>query len=180
MKEYIRKDEVIDLLHSSLDRDTVTEYIYEFKGFWMDESLDDIAEKVETKMRYMCNCENCITTVKEIITGEKSTTKTFCDECIMRTNCEAYNLSDGGSKDINMGLEELKKHADKLGYSLVKKQPHIKLEQCKCGRKRIDKWVVSGSKSGYVYKCACGLKAEVGKTKREARENWNKMILGEE
>lgn len=121
MQEYIKKSEVIDLLHSSLDRDIVTEYIHEFKGFWMDE--DDGAD---------------------------------------------------------IQLEDLKQIADKLGYSLVKKQPRIKLEPCKCGRKQIDEWVVSGSKSGYIRKCcSCGLRAEVGKTKREARENWNKMILGE-
>ena len=122
MKEYIQKDEVINLLHSSLDRDTVTEYIHEFKGFWMDDE-----------------------------DGEE---------------CQ---------------LEELKEIAGKLGYSLVKKQPKIKLLSCKCGRKRINKWthVEPGFGVGYVYRCTCGMRAEPGKTKREARENWNKMILGE-
>lgn len=118
MKEYIRKDEVIDLLHSSLDRDTVTEYIHEFKGFWMDEEDHE--------------------------------------EC---------------------QLEELKEIAGKLGYSVVKKQPYIKLEPCKCGRKIISLWYRNGVP---FYKCDdCGLKAEPGKSKLAARKNWNKLILGE-
>lgn len=118
MKEYIRKDEVIDLLYSSLDRDTVTEYIHEFKGFWMDEE-----------------------------DGEE---------------CQ---------------LEELKEIAGKLGYSLVKKQPRIKLEPCTCGRKLISLWYRNGKP---MYVCEkCGLKAEPGKSKLMARKNWNKMILGE-
>lgn len=76
-------------------------------------------------------------------------------------------------------LEDLKRLADELGYSLVKKQPPMpKLLPCKCGRKQIGEWVAVGK--GYIRKCDCGLKAEPGKTKREARENWNRMILGEE
>ena len=79
-------------------------------------------------------------------------------------------------------LEDLKRLADELGYSLVKKQPPMpKLLPCKCGRKRIDEWrhYSSGFGSGYIRRCDCGLRAEPGKTKREARENWNRMILGE-
>ena len=121
MKEYIRKDEVINLLHSSLDRDTVTEYIHEFKGFWMDEEDHE--------------------------------------EC---------------------QLEELKEIAGKLGYSLVKKQSTVKLLPCKCGCRRILEAVCCGDKKGYVRFCyKCNLHGEVGKTKIAARENWNKMILGE-
>ena len=121
MEEYIRKSEVINLLHSSLDRDTVTDYISRFKGYLIAE--------------------------------------------------------EGNEQSLAFTLEELKEIAGKLGYSLVKNQPKIKLEPCKCGRKIIALWYRNGVP---FYKCDnCGLKAEPGKSKLMARKNWNKMILGE-
>lgn len=77
-------------------------------------------------------------------------------------------------------LEDLKRLADELGYSLVKKQlPMPKLLPCKCGRKRIGEWIHHSSEfgSGYRRSCTCGVMAKPGKTKREARENWNRLIL---
>ena len=76
-------------------------------------------------------------------------------------------------------LEDLKRLAYELGYSLVKKRtPMPKLLQCKCCRKLISLWYCNGLP---VYKCEkCGLRADPGKTKRKARENWNRMISGEE
>lgn len=79
-------------------------------------------------------------------------------------------------------LEDLKRLADELGYSLVKKQPPMpKLLPCKCGCRRILEGVCFGDKKGFVRFCyKCDLHAKIGKTKREARENWNRMISGEE
>lgn len=35
-EEYIPKKEVLDLIHSTIDRDIVNEYIYELKGIWIE------------------------------------------------------------------------------------------------------------------------------------------------
>ena len=78
-----------------------------------------------------------------------------------------------------MNLEELKAEAAKLGYNLVKKQPHIKLSHCTCGEKKPSEWFYYTEKNGgmRIYKCDnCGLSALPAKTNRQARENWNQLV----
>lgn len=81
-----------------------------------------------------------------------------------------------------MTLEELKLEADKLGYSLVKKQKSIKLLPCTCGNKRRTMWITTIRSTGgggfqRILACdKCGMKAPPGNTIQEAKENWNKII----
>lgn len=77
-----------------------------------------------------------------------------------------------------MTIEELKIEANKLGYHLVKNNPTIKLLPCPmCGTKRTIEWMHTDAAGGYTRECyMCGFRAERGKTKTEARENWNKKV----
>lgn len=78
-----------------------------------------------------------------------------------------------------MTLDELKIEAGKLGYKLVKNQPHIKLLPCTCGRKRVREWYDVGFNVSdrYFYVCPrCEKKSSSAKTRREARIAWNEMI----
>ena len=60
------------------------------------------------------------------------------------------------------------------GYSVTKKPEPVKLLPCVCGRKRIDSWI---TRDGYYYKCpVCGLMGMTGKTEREAKILWNKVV----
>ena len=79
-----------------------------------------------------------------------------------------------------MTLEELKLEADKLGYSLVKKQKSIKLLPCICGSERRTMWITTAGGIKEVQRILvcdkCGMKAPPGNTIQEAKENWNKMM----
>ena len=75
-----------------------------------------------------------------------------------------------------MTLEELKAEADKLGYSVVKKQQYVKLSPCICGHKHPREWYRIGS-GNVVYQCpSCDFSASEAKTRKQARLNWNKAV----
>lgn len=80
-----------------------------------------------------------------------------------------------------MTVEELRNEAKKLGYRLVKDRPTTKLLPCPvCGSKRTIEWVHTDAAGGYTREChMCDFRAKRGKTKTEARENWNKKVRGE-
>jgi hypothetical protein len=75
-------------------------------------------------------------------------------------------------------LDELKREAKSHGYKLIPIVPYVKLEPCKCGRKRGAKqWFCTDGSNVTFYRCDyCGLEAPGAKTEREARINWNKMV----
>ena len=76
-----------------------------------------------------------------------------------------------------MTLEELKLEADKLGYRIAPKSIYIKWKPCACGSHRRREWIKGGEHGGYFYECAeCGLRTPIGKTKRQAKLNWNNAV----
>ena len=76
-----------------------------------------------------------------------------------------------------MTVKELKKIANEMGYSIIKKQGYIKLLPCKCGCTRRAHWYGNNKDNAYILKCVnCGLKAK-GSTEREVRLNWNRMVF---
>lgn len=60
-------------------------------------------------------------------------------------------------------------------------EPKIKMLPCTCGRKRISVWFGYDNTGRYkVCQCDnCGKSAEQGRSDKEARLNWNKMIESE-
>lgn len=110
-----------------------------------------------------------------------------CKTCLKRSRWLVDCLTklkwyENNDVRFNMSLEELKKIAGELGYSVVKKrQPLPKLERCSCGANRRMYGIRSAStykKPGIFYKCeACGLEGKSGMSKREAIENWNRAVL---
>ena len=79
-----------------------------------------------------------------------------------------------------MTVEELKKIANEMGYNIIKKQEYIKLLPCKCGCNRRSHWGGFNEHNAVILVCEnCGARAQ-GKTEREARINWNRMVRGEE
>ena len=80
-----------------------------------------------------------------------------------------------------MTVEELRKEAKALGYSIIPIVRTEKLLPCVCGSKRRDHWItyVKGTRM-QVLKCRkCG-RSECGTTVREASHNWNVMVRGEQ
>ena len=78
---------------------------------------------------------------------------------------------------IGMTLEELKATAAKLGYSVVKKQPYVKLSACKCGDRRPQEWYCP---TGIFYKCStCELRSEPQPSQRRAKIAWNELVAEE-
>ena len=76
-----------------------------------------------------------------------------------------------------MTLDELKVEAEKLGYTLIKKSPNIKMLPCTCGCKRRTEWF---SKGQIFYSCErCGKKSPLSNTERGAKRAWNEMIENE-
>lgn len=74
-----------------------------------------------------------------------------------------------------MTVEELKAEADALGYNIVKKPYMVQRVACTCGRKRPVTWYTT---KGLYFECPdCGRVSDVGKTKNEAIELWNKAVL---
>lgn len=47
MIEYVKKDDVLEIINSTLPRDLTVEYIYDLKGVWIDE---DIADDSQTEV----------------------------------------------------------------------------------------------------------------------------------
>lgn len=74
-----------------------------------------------------------------------------------------------------MTVEELKKEAAKLGYSIIKKQEYIRFKPCICGCNNRKHWYSYGN--SVFFECTnCGLKSPIGLDEKEAKLNWNKMI----
>lgn len=75
-----------------------------------------------------------------------------------------------------MTFEELKAEAEKQGYSLIKKQPYVKLLPCTCGSEKIYHFF------GFRYdgfNCGiCGKESlsRKGASEREKIKDWNKMV----
>ena len=73
-----------------------------------------------------------------------------------------------------MTLEELRKEAEKHGYTLSKKIVYEKLNYCSCGRRPFQ--AISVNPNGKYYRCPyCGKKSEIARTLYQARSNWNKV-----
>lgn len=78
-----------------------------------------------------------------------------------------------------MTVDELKRTANEIGYSIIKKPEYIKFLPCKCGCNKRERWYGVKKDDAYIYICkGCGARAE-GRTEREAKRNWNKMMEGE-
>ena len=77
-----------------------------------------------------------------------------------------------GRKGERVTFDELKAEAKAQGYKLMPIAPYVKLEPCKCGRKRSQQlW---HSQTGKFFKCGyCGFTAAEGKNERDARKLWN-------
>ena len=74
-----------------------------------------------------------------------------------------------------MTLEEIRAEAKKHGYTIVKYRLAMpRLKPCKCGYNRRDAWYTGDGGIKLVCK-NCGLYS-VGKNRREAVINWNRMI----
>lgn len=77
-----------------------------------------------------------------------------------------------------MTVEELKIEAAKLGYYIIKKRQYVKLLPCTCGRKRLEMWYTP---QGALFRCpSCGKHSEPANLEMKARENWNRLIRGED
>ena len=75
-----------------------------------------------------------------------------------------------------MTLEELKVEAARHGYSLRKNDNREKLLPCICGCNRRETWYGQGDRA-YILKCKVCDRESYGKTLKEARSNWNRMIV---
>ena len=71
--------------------------------------------------------------------------------------------------------ETLKLLADAYGYKLVRKKKYEPFSKCICGSNRRETWY-NYCDGTVILQCKkCGLEA-TGKTKEEAKRNWNKMV----
>ena len=80
-----------------------------------------------------------------------------------------------------MTLEELKAEAKKMGYKLIKDSPYERFLPCTCGcNKRESRFIPLSYHRGIVrYVCKkCGKAAE-GVDEKDAKHNWNLMIMEE-
>ena len=76
-----------------------------------------------------------------------------------------------------MTLDELKAEAKRQGYKLIKDNPMPKMIPCICGSKGRILWSCA---EGWYFECVgCGRMAKPGKTKRKARDEWNRMVNDE-
>lgn len=81
-----------------------------------------------------------------------------------------------GEKEVT--LEELKAEANKLGYTLVKKQPHIPFPTCKCTNYRKGIMRFRDGHGYYYYRCpVCMLSSEPAKLVRDASKNWYNLTV---
>lgn len=76
-----------------------------------------------------------------------------------------------------MTVEELKKIANEMGYNIIKKQEYIKLLPCKCGCNQREHWY---STEGYYLVCKKCRTSVFGRTERDVRLNWNRMVSEDE
>ena len=97
---------------------------------------------------------------------------------LRKANNEGFK--EGYSMGLSKGLtectdEEFKVEAKRRGYNLIKIPEKVKLLPCVCGNDKHHRvFIMSGLQ---YYSCRkCGLVAEDGKTERQAKLNWNKMI----
>ena len=78
-------------------------------------------------------------------------------------------------------IDNLRITAEKLGYKLVKNKPYERMLPCTCGCKQREHWRCfnPGDGNPNIIVCKkCGKMAS-GKSKAEAKRNWNKMIKEE-
>jgi len=74
-----------------------------------------------------------------------------------------------------MTIEEIRKEAEAIGYSITFSKKPPNLLPCVCGCKRRRHW---HSKDGLYLQCGtCYLKSKPGKTAYDVNTNWNNMIL---
>ena len=72
--------------------------------------------------------------------------------------------------------EEFEAEAKRRGYYLQKKSENVKFLPCICGANRRTEWW-NMKEHGWSYECnRCGQTSLVGKTKKDAKLNWNRMI----
>lgn len=72
-----------------------------------------------------------------------------------------------------MTVEELRKEAAKLGYTIAKKREYEKLAVCStCGSKKIGR-CFSDNRTQFYYCKNCGKKAEKVHHNYQARKAWN-------
>lgn len=75
-------------------------------------------------------------------------------------------------------LDELKAEAKRQGYKLIKDNPIPKFNPCICGANHRTEW--KNTRGAYCYECMeCGRTSSWGDNRREARENWNRMVTDE-
>ena len=80
-----------------------------------------------------------------------------------------------------MTVEELRREAKSLGYSIVPIVRAEKLLPCVCGCNRRNRWVTYRHGTALkVYRCEKCDREASGRTDREARHNWNEMVRGEQ
>lgn len=75
-----------------------------------------------------------------------------------------------------MTLEQLRKEASKLGYTLTKKIIYEKVRLCPiCKKRPVPE--LSINPRGKYYRCPrCGIRGEVHKTSYMAISNWNREV----
>lgn len=80
-----------------------------------------------------------------------------------------------GNELLELTDEEFKVEAKRRGYNLIKIPEKVTLLPCVCGSERCTRvFIMRGQE---YYACTkCGLVAKDGKSNREAKLNWNKMI----
>lgn len=79
-----------------------------------------------------------------------------------------------------MTVEELRKEANTLGYSIVPIVRTEKLLPCLCGCTRRNHWITYNKYGTKLktYRCVRCDREASGRTDREARRNWNAMVRG--
>lgn len=75
-----------------------------------------------------------------------------------------------------MTVDELKQTANEMGYNIIKKQEYVRFLPCKCGCNKREHWYGVHKDDAYIYICRnCGARVE-GRTEKEAKLNWNRMM----
>lgn len=75
-----------------------------------------------------------------------------------------------------MTVDELKQIAGEMGYNIIKKQEYVRFLPCKCGCNKRERWFGFASEKAYIFRCVkCGVEAQ-GRTEKEAKLNWNRMM----
>ena len=75
-----------------------------------------------------------------------------------------------------MTVDELKQTANEMGYNIIKKQKYVRFFPCKCGCNKREPWYGVHKDDAYIYICKnCGARAQ-GRTEKDAKLNWNRMM----